>query len=387
MKILHLCLANFYIDNYSYQENMLPKYHKELGYEVIVISSLQTFDKNGSIAYMQKEHEYQNEYDIPVIRLDYQKPQKVYRKLKRFVGTYESLEKINPDILFIHGCQFLDIDAVVQYLKMNPNVKVFVDNHADFSNSAQNWVSLNILHKILWKHCAHKIQPYTEKFYGVLPARVDFLKNIYELKNSKTELLVMGADDDLVIKARMPKVKNEIRKKYDIKENDFLIVTGGKIDLAKRQTILLMEAVKKIDNPKLKLLVFGSITKELKNNFENFIDSKKIQYIGWINSEDAYKHFAAADLVCFPGRHSVFWEQTVGLGIPGIFKYWEGTTHIDLGGNCKFLYEDNTEEIMRTIQDIVQNKQEYQQMKEVAEQKGMQVFSYKEIAKRSIEME
>ena len=366
---------------------MLPKYHKRLGHEVSVVASLQTFDKNGNIDYIERGSEYRNEYNIPVIRLDYKKPKKLYQKLKRFVGVYEALEKTAPDILFIHGCQFIDIGVVVQYLKTHPNVNVFVDNHADFSNSAKNWFSLNILHKILWKHCAHKILPYTEKFYGVLPARVDFLKNIYGLKSSITELLVMGADDDLVMKARIPQVKNEIRKKYDIEENDFLIVTGGKIDLAKSQTLLLMEAVKKLDNPKLKLLIFGTITKELKINFEQFIDGSKIQYIGWVNSEDAYKYFVAADLVCFPGRHSVFWEQTVGLGIPGIFKYWEGTTHIDLGGNCKFLYEDNTDEIIRKIQGIIENKQEYHQMKEVAEQKGMQVFSYKEIAKRSIEME
>lgn len=387
MRITHLCLGCFYPDGYSYQENMLPKYHKKLGHEVSVVASLQTFDKNGNIDYIERGSEYKNEYNIPVIRLDYKRPKRLYQKLKRFVGVYKALEKTTPDILFIHGCQFVDIDIVVKYLKTHPNVNVFVDNHADFSNSAKNWMSLNILHKILWKNCAHKILPYTEKFYGVLPARVDFLKNIYGLKDSVTDLLVMGADDDLVMKARIPEVKNEIRKKYDIEENDFLIVTGGKIDLAKSQTLLLMEAVKKIDNLKLKLLIFGSITKELKINFEQFVDGCKIQYIGWIKSEDAYKCFAAADLVCFPGRHSVFWEQTVGLGIPGIFKYWEGTTHIDLGGNCKFLYDDSMEEIMKTIQDIIENKQEYQQMKKVAEQKGMQVFSYKEIAKRSIEVE
>ena len=34
MKILHLMLACFYIDNYSYQENYLPKYHKKQGNDV-----------------------------------------------------------------------------------------------------------------------------------------------------------------------------------------------------------------------------------------------------------------------------------------------------------------------------------------------------------------
>ena len=49
MRILHLCLANFYIDNYSYQENMLPKYHKMMGHYVSVIASKVSFDENGEL--------------------------------------------------------------------------------------------------------------------------------------------------------------------------------------------------------------------------------------------------------------------------------------------------------------------------------------------------
>ena len=40
MKVVHLCLACFYPDGYSYQENMLPQYHKMLGMEVAIIASL-----------------------------------------------------------------------------------------------------------------------------------------------------------------------------------------------------------------------------------------------------------------------------------------------------------------------------------------------------------
>ena len=42
------------------------------------------------------------------------------------------------------------------------------------------------------------INPYVNKFYGVLPARVDFLINEYKLPKNKVELLVMGADDDCI---------------------------------------------------------------------------------------------------------------------------------------------------------------------------------------------
>lgn len=385
MKIVHFCIGNFFVDNYSYQENMLPKFHKKRGYDVEVIASLQSFDENGKKCFLEKSCVYQNEYDIKVTRLDYRKPIKFYRKFKRYIGTYEALEASKPDILFVHGgCQALDTDVLAKYMKNNPGVRLIIDSHVDFSNSATNWFSKNILHKNLWRQRAHLIEPYTSVFYGVLPARVDFLKNIYKLPPEKCELLVMGADDEKVEEARKPAVREEIRSRYGIKKDDFLIMTGGKINPWKTQTLLLMEAVAKIDDPRVKLIVFGSVTPDLKEKVEALCVADKVQYIGWVESQKSYKYFAAADLVAFPGRHSVFWEQVAGLGIPMICKYWEGTTHIDLGGNVEFLSEDSVDEIYHKIVDVTTTPGKYEKMKEVAEGKNMEVFSYENIARRCI---
>ena len=336
------------------------------------------------MCFLDDPSEYINENNLPVIRLAYKQPLKVYRKLKRFVGTYEAIEKARPDILFIHGCQFMDMNVVVKYLKKHPNVTVYVDNHADFSNSAKNWMSFTFLHKILWKHCAKIINPYTKKFYGVLPARVDFLKNVYNLPPEKIELLVMGADDDRVEAALEPEVRSEIRKKYGIAEDDFLIITGGKIDNFKKQVLYLMEAVNKLQDKKVKLIVFGSVIPELKENVEGLV-SPYTQYIGWVQSDQTDKYYAASDLVVFPGRHSVFWEQVAGLGKPMLCKAWDGTRHVDLGGNVIFLEKDSVEEIYGIIKSLTEDKDTYQMMKTVAEQEGKKVFSYSDIAKRSIE--
>ncbi len=386
MRVTHLCLASFFPDGYAYQENMLPKFHKALGYDVTVIASEETFDENGKPALYVGPSEYLNEYNIPVKRLKYMNPQGFYRKLRRYKGVYRALEESAPDILFIHGCQFLDIDQVVRYLKNNRGVRVYVDNHADFSNSATNWLSKEILHQVVWKHCAHLIEPFTQKFYGVLPARVDFLRDVYGLPKEKCELLVMGADDEMVQKVKSEDARLTVRKKYGIEENDFLVVSGGKIDKWKTQTLLLMEAVKNIKSDRLKLIVFGSVTPELKENIEKLSDGKKVQYIGWIKSERSYEFFEAADLVVFPGRHSVMWEQATGQGAPLIVKDWKGTHHVDLGGNVRFLQNDSVQEIQEAIERLYNNIDEYKSMKCVAEKKGMTVFSYKNIAKRSIEV-
>lgn len=374
-----MCLGNFYIDNYSYQENLLTKYHKKLGHEVKIIASLFNFNDKGKPYYIDKCNDYINENGIEVSRLAYKKPSFIYKKLRRYYGTYEKINGYNPDIVFIHGCQFLDIDKVVKYLKKYPDTKVFIDNHADFSNSAKNWISLNILHKIIWKSCLTKIKPYVKKFYGVLPARVDFLIKIYKSPPEKTELLVMGADDDYV---KTSKDIADIRQKHNIKDDDFLIVTGGKLDIYKNIDLLL-KAIDKINNDKIKLIIFGEGDNNTNPIFANYLKHKNIVFIGWISSDSVYKYFNNANLVVFPGRHSVLWEQAVACGVPCVFKWWEGTTHLDLGNNCLFLHEDTPEAIINIINLIYNDTELFAEMKNKA-LKVADNFLYSKIAKESI---
>ena len=385
MKIVHLCLGCFYPDGYSYQENMLPKFHRQLGYEVEVIASLVTFDRDGKGTFLPHGGSYLNEYGIPVTRLDNRRPLWLYRKLKRFIGVDEALEKASPDILFIHGCQFMDMDRVVKYLKRHQDLRVYVDNHADFSNSGTNVLSRNVLHRLLWRRAAHRIEPYTIRFYGVLPARVDWLIQMYRLPTEKCELLVMGADDDQVREAYEGGWRERVRAQYGIAADDFLIMTGGKIDAWKTQTLLLMEAVQRLEDPKVRLIVFGSVTPELKARVNELADGVKVQYVGWIRSEESYHLWAACDLAVFPGRHSVFWEQVAGMGIPMLVKRWPGTTHVDIGGNVRFLEQDSAQEIESVLRDLLDHEEKLTAMRTAAQKQGKQIFSYREIARRCIE--
>lgn len=385
MKILHLCLGCFYVDNYSYQENMLPKYHKKIGHEVSIIASLLSFDESGKGCYLEKGGTYINEYGIKVTRLNnYRYFKRISRFMRLYKNTYKTIEKENPDIIFIHGCQFWDIHKVVKYLKRNSRVKVYFDNHADFSNSATNWISKNIMHRIVWRYCAKTIEPFTRKIYGVLPARVDFLIDMYKMPSEKVEFLPMGADDEKVISFRSNYIKESICKKYQLTHHDFIIITGGKIDNSKRQILTLMKSVNELDNKNIKLIIFGTVIKELEDEFYRLLNSDRIKYIGWINSEETYEYFSIADLAIFPGRHSVLWEQAAGSGIPMIVKYWDGTTHIDLNGNVEYLYNDTKEEMKSKIEYIVNNEVHYKNMRRIAESKGMEEFSYLKIAQRSI---
>lgn len=379
MKVLHLCLGAFFPDNYSYQENLLPKFHKKMGYEVEVVASQETFDSTGNISYMDKVGSYQNEYDIKVTRLKYAFPQKVNHITKRYVGVYDSIEGCKPDVIFMHNCQFLSVFEVIKYLKKYPETRVFVDNHVDFSNSAKNFLSKNILHGIIWKFCAQSINKYAKKFFGVLPARVEFLSDVYGVPQEKCELLVMGADDDLICDEDLLKHRKEKRKEYEVEYNT-VIMTGGKIDHNKPQTISLMKAINELEDENIKLLVFGSVIPELKEKFETQL-SEKVKFIGWKKSSDLYNELSAADIVVFPGLHSVLWEQTVAMGKPCIFKKIDGFTHIDIGGNCLYFEEDSVDEYKKVIKEAISS---LDNLKQNAAKEERKQFLYSNISRKSI---
>ena len=387
-KVVHVCLAGSYNDGWSYHDNLLSQYHKELGYDVTLITTPFVNDTDTDKYLYYKVGEYLNEYGIKIIRLPLRISQKskAVMRLRTYRGTLSVIEKEHPDILFIHCGQFWDIRAVLKYKKNNMNVKMFIDNHADFSNSAKTWFSYHILHKMLWRSGIRKTIPYTEKYYGVLPARVDFLNKMYGIPKDKIELLVMGADDKLVKKAKSLDSIKKNMEKYNVQSRDFLLVTGGKIDEAKWQIFNLLDCVKNYTDSRLKLIMFGPIVDTMKERVLQYVDNDKIMYLPWIEAEESYGLFAIANLGVFPGRHSVYWEQAVGCGLPIMVKYWEGVEHVNLGGNCIFLTEDTAEEIRVKLQRLLAHEEEYAKMKAVAEEKGPNKFSYLNLAKRSIEI-
>ena len=385
MRVLHCCLAAFYIDNYGYQENILPRMHKLQGHDVMIIASTETYVDKVHLGYTVPGN-YINENGIPVHRIPYNRflPHKFAVKLRYYTGLYEELRLFKPDFIFLHDVQFLSIKDIVQYIKDNPEVKVNADCHSDFRNSARGFISKNVLHGILYKHCVKQIMPYIGHFYGTLPARVDFLKIMYGTPDDRTDLLVMGADDQYVQLAKESNQRATIRKRYNIEDNTFLIVAGGKFDSWKRWILDVMDAVKLVSYElKVKLLVFGSVMEEegFKDEFDKRCDGKIVQYVGWIKGNESYNYFEASDLVIFAGLHSVLWEQAVGQGKPCIFKRLEGFSHIDLGGNCKFIQTSDKEEIVAAIKECIND---YPVMLRVAKEKGLKVFSYSEIAKKAL---
>lgn len=387
MKILHCCLANFYADGFGYQENMITKMHKMQGHDVRILASTETMSKDRGLVYVNPSS-YLTKDDIPIKRIAYVNwlPIKIARKLRIYNGVWESIKNFEPDVIFMHDAQTCAVFPIVSYIKSHPNVKLYIDSHTDFINSARSWISKNILHGIIYKYCVKHTIPYTQKYYGTLPARVSFYRDFYGTPANKTEFLPMGIDDLSIDFSKRHEIRHEIRQKLNINESDFVIITGGKID-RKKNTHILLRAVSSFNSDDVKVVLFGSISTEMKKEVESLIDNdKRFIYVGWLSTQDTYKYIFASDLACFLGTHSTLWENVVGYGIPAIFKKWKGITHVDKNGNCILVEDPTLDVIVSILQKICFDRSIYEKMNEIASSKRvMESFFYSKIAQYAIE--
>ena len=382
MRIAHLCLACFYFEDYGYQENLLPKYQKKAGHDVYIIAPAQ-LQIDGVKAYIGND--YVNSNGIPVKIIRFAK-WKSAQRFKKYEMLFSALEEIQPDIIFVHGGQSLSLKDVIKYKKKNDNVRVLIDNHADYFNSPVNsWKGKVNARWGVGYYMSHSAK-YVDQYFGVTPWRCTFLSDVYHLPKDKISLLVMGGDDDQIHFERKQEIREQICQKYQIdSDNTFIVCTGGKISREKN-IHLLIDAVAKLSTDNVVMLVFGNISESFKEEFQSHLGSEKIRMIGWVDAKDVYDYFLASDLVAFPGTHSVLWEQAVACKIPCIFRDWSGMHHVDIGGNCEFLKDVTVDNLAELLHKIIRNPNIYKRMKANAEKDAADDFLYSSIARKALEI-
>ncbi len=381
MRIVHLCLEAPYTDLWGYQENLLGKYHRKQGHEVTVITGNRKHE-NGTIVTTPC-----GRYDLPdgqhIIRLEYS--QILCDKISRIVRLYpiyDLLRELQPDFVMVHGLSNPSVLQLRRYVKqLRPDCRVIADNHLDEFNAPSLEGIKGRLLVAAYRAVNRRMQPLYEKVYGVTPGRVEYQQRVFRISREKCALLPMGADDEHIDFENAPLIRRELRKKHGIGEDDFLLVTGGRIDGAKKIDVLL-QAVTELNSERIKLLVFGTPMEEMEQVLKQYDGHPAVRLIGWIPSEKVYDYFLASDLIVFPGSHSVMWEQACACGVPAIFSRRHGMEHVDLGGNCLLVNGESVAELQKAIRNLADDPTAYREMWEKARALGRNAFSYAAMSER-----
>lgn len=390
MKVLHIQLSVFN-ENMGYQENMLTKYHKLFGHDVILVSSTVKITPEGNYINVEPGETFTKD-GVKIIRLRFLKiiPKKIAEKLRIVRNLHKILCIENPDIIYIHGPQAISNLDVIRYLKSlkQKGTKmpfVLIDNHADEYNSAKSNFS-KIVHKTLWRYVAKRLEKVTKKFYAVTGSSKEFLTKYYKIPSDKIELLFLGGDPSLINFNDSSQIKKEIRNNLNLSEDDFVLITGGKLDAGKN-VIELMRSVSELPKQNLKLIIFGSVHNSISEQFYSLLNSTdRIKYVGWLELPEIYRYFVSSDLGVFLGTQSALWNHCIFCKVPAIFKHWHGMADFTLGGRFKpCITIEKPEDFKDTLVRLLENKEMFQKLKNDAE-KVSQYFSYEYIAKKALEI-
>lgn len=381
MKIVHCCLANFYIDNYNYQENVLPRVNRIDGHDVTIIASTETYINNQKIGYVEPKN-YVNSDGISVKRIPYRRIpfHFVRRKIRSYPGVYQLLKEENPDLIFFHGVSAWELRTVVKYKLDHPDVKLYADNHATLENSAKGLFSRYILHGMFYKSVIKNTYKHIDKIFYVSLEAGQFLNTIYDIPHNKMEFYPLGG---MVVNSKYrEKVRRNVRHVLGVSDNDVLLVHSGKLDELKRTEDVLL-ALQGVSSDNLKLIIMGSIPEKMRSVLEPLIESdERVRYLGWKTPDELRKYLCAADVYVQPGSQSATMQNAICCGC-AIILYPHKSHKPYLQGNG--YYVRSIMDMRQVFSEIAERPKALKNMSAISTKVAYRLLDYKKIAARIYE--
>ena len=378
MKIVHLELAGFYNENTTYQTNLLSACNLADGHTVTIVSSPFHWEKAQTVYIPPCDQIVEN--GIRLIRLPYRNTSKCYshQKIRAVVGLYETLERLQPDVIMCHGLQFWSVRDVIRYKKAHPAVKLYADTHTDYYTSATNWLSLHILHRGFYRYLVRKALPYLEKYFCISDECRRFSIENYGVPEELTEFYPLGGI--LPTEEAYQAHRAARRTELGVQPDEMLLVHAGKLEPQKK-TDSLLRAFAAVPELKAHLAVIGSIPEENKAELLAQMDADpRVTHLGWKSGDDLQEYLCATDLYCQPGKVSAIMQNAVCCRCPVLLYPHSGYVKDYDYGNV--LWVKNEDDMIREFQKLAAGETDLAALQRNSERCAKELLDYRALAAR-----
>ncbi|MEA4914544.1 MAG: glycosyltransferase family 4 protein [Christensenella sp.] len=383
MRITHIFLPGTFTDELSYQENMLTRVQRRLGHDVSLIVENKKLSETGTVI-DTPVCDTVNEDGGRVIRLSREKRTHIGRLdlLVEAFPVYEKLCDIQPDIILVHalGHGVVNND-IIRYKKANPSCRIMTDSH-EFDGVSRPYPKTveGFLSRKYYNHINKKLFRICDKIFGITPDCIDFAIKYRCVPADRIELLPLGYDPALVDWNRRYEIRAEFRRSHGIPDDAFLIAHGGKI-IPRRRTDTAIKAIRALDDPRVKLVIFGAIADEIKDEIKTLIyeNRDRVVFLGQLTQKEYIKLYLASDVAFFPGGQSVLWQEAIGCGLPLLLGKAAGIEYLDRGGNIRIIESADESGFTDELKKLLGG--EIVKMSETAKTTGREFFSYERVSR------
>ena len=386
MKVCYLCLnANPFFPSWSYQENCLPEQNVKDGHEAVVIACKRIEKEFKKFAETEK---YMND-DIALlengvklyrVKDKYKLPSVINRRIGSHRGVYEIICREKPDVIFVHDPQGKDTDSAVRYKKKNPDVRLYVESHADYNNSAHFLLTEKILNRGIYKRRIRKNLPYFDRFFYVSRESGEFTKDLYGVPEQLMEFYPLGGY--IVESDERENIRTKFREKYKLIEDNIVMVHSGKMD-GKKRTLDILEAFEKVQDSRFRLFIIGSFTEDVEKKVMPIINNdSRILYLGWKSSDELHEYLCAADIYLQPGSQSATMQNALCCGCPVmLFPYKSHEVYVKNNG----FFVENAQDIQDAFEEIADKPECLKAMSEASYVIARDLLDYRKLAARLYE--
>lgn len=317
MRVLFLCMANEFTPEMKYKENYLIKAAIENDDDVYVISNTKTYIE-GKTAFVEAG-EYKCDGYV-VVRMT---PKNfgislLTEKLRVTPGLKERVLSIEPDVIFYNCPQIWNVNELREIRSRLPKCVIVWDFSTWYGNSGSNWISLNLLHKGIYRHWLKKNEKYVSKIYYTADDPHTFIREVYQLDESKMRLNDLPSE--VLSDEELYKKRDDFRKKESIEDDAIVFVHTGKMG-KKKKTIELLKCFNKLSSGyNTYLYIIGSLEEEIKEEALELIHAnEKIRYVGFKKADEMMDIISGCDIYLQPGSTSQTFQEAVCRGCIPIY--------------------------------------------------------------------
>jgi glycosyltransferase involved in cell wall biosynthesis len=274
-----------------------------------------------------------------------------------FSKTEEVIKKLNLDIIHSHQPYSLGSEALKFSKKLNiPLVFTYHIRYEDYSHYVPiipESISKKYIRKITTKYsnqCDNIIAPSTAIKKMLIDRGIE----------SPISTIPSGINIDNFKKDTGQ--KNEIRKKYNIKPDDILLITACRLTEEKNLEFLIRSFAKikqKCDNVKFMIVGDGAVKKDLEKMAEELGIKNSIIFTGLVDRTEIVGLYQASDIFVFASlteTQGLVAVEAMAAGDPVVAIKASGIEDIVKNGEDGFLVSESEEEFSESVLKIAGDK-------------------------------
>lgn len=349
MRILIVTTGNEFTPSMLYKENYIIKAAQDHGDEIFVFANQYTYVKGKTeLAVAQEKVEG---YTLKRFKYRSYGNKMLTSRVRRIDGLENEIVRLKPDLIFFNCGQVYNIKNLKLIKQALPDVKIVIDFSTKYLNSARNWFSKNILHRLIYRSWLQEALPYVDKIFYISQESKVFAQEMYKIPDEIMEHNNLPGET-IPVETKMA-YKHEVFAKMGMTKDTIMFMYSGKI-YPEKKVDHLVRAFVRTKEPNFRLIIIGVYNDDASRlTIEPLIASdKRIKFMNFVSGSELTKYVCAADLYIQPGSISQTCQTAVCCGTPLCFN--DIPTHREIyNGNGFFV--DSEEDIYNVFETIGKN--------------------------------